>query len=104
MSKNSQNDAPLDPRGKALNANPTVPSTFNSDVGESGNRDKDVAIGATPLPEEVTGRASGTNEDLETLFENSSDEHMRDGFRSGNGDDPETDTKRTDDNDDLMTR
>lgn len=104
MSPDSRKEPPLDPRGKALNDNPTVPSTFNSDVGESGNRDKDVSIDETSLPEELTGRASGTGEDLEALFENTSDEHLADGFRAGNGDDPETDVERSDDQDELDTR
>ncbi len=46
---------------------------------------------------ELTGRASGTGEDLSSLFANGSDEHLRDGFRSGNGDDPESDVDPTDD-------
>jgi hypothetical protein len=41
-----------------------------------------------PLPEEVTGRASGTDDDLVSLFGNESDEHVRDGFRGGSQDDP----------------
>lgn len=45
---------------------------------------------------ELTGRASGTGEDLASLFANGSDEHLRDGFRSANGDDPESDVDPTD--------
>ena len=47
--------------------------------------------------QELTGRASGTGEDLASLFANESDEHLSDGFRSGNGDDPESDVDATDD-------
>ncbi len=36
--------------------------------------------GRTPLPEEITGRASGTSEDLVELFVNQSDKHLEDGF------------------------
>lgn len=46
---------------------------------------------------ELTGRATGTGEDLTSLFANGSDEHLRDGFRSGNGDDPDSDVERGDD-------
>ena len=34
-------------------------------------------------PEEVTGRASGTDDDLVSLFSNDSGEHIDDGFRGG---------------------
>ena len=47
--------------------------------------------------QELTGRASGTGEDLASLFANGSDEHLRDGFRSANGDDPGSDIDPTDD-------
>jgi hypothetical protein len=44
--------------------------------------------GREPLPAELTGRASGTNDDLVSLFENLSDEHLTDGFRGGSQDIP----------------
>jgi hypothetical protein len=44
--------------------------------------------GRTPLPEEVTGRASGTDDDLVMLFGNETQEHVRDGFRGGSQGDP----------------
>ncbi|MES2306770.1 MAG: hypothetical protein V4558_14805 [Gemmatimonadota bacterium] len=53
--------------------------------------------GREPLPEELTGRASGTDEDLATLFENESANHLRDGFRGGSDDDSETDVIKVDD-------
>ncbi len=43
--------------------------------------------GGTPPPEELTGRASGTSEDLTALFENDTADHLRDGFRGGSGGD-----------------
>lgn len=52
--------------------------------------------GREPLPEELTGRASGTSEDLETLFENDTAGHFKDGFRGGSDDDPETDALTSD--------
>ncbi|HYW50202.1 MAG TPA: hypothetical protein VE861_06335 [Gemmatimonadaceae bacterium] len=47
--------------------------------------------GQTPLPEELTGRASGTDEDLVALFDNGTDKHMTDGFRGGATDEPPVD-------------
>lgn len=44
-------------------------------------------IEGTPLPDELTGRASKTNEDLATLFDNETEEHLTDGFRGGSGED-----------------
>jgi len=42
--------------------------------------------GRVPLPEEITGRASGTRESLVELFGNTSDAHLADGFRGGSDD------------------
>lgn len=42
--------------------------------------------GRTPLPEELTGRASGTDDDLVALFDNASGDHLADGFRGGSDD------------------
>ena len=42
--------------------------------------------GRTPLPEELTGRASGTDDDLVALFDNASRDHLADGFRGGSDD------------------
>jgi hypothetical protein len=42
-------------------------------------------IEGTPLPDELTGRASKTDDDLATLFDNESGEHIKDGFRGGSG-------------------
>lgn len=47
--------------------------------------------GRTPLPEEITGRASGTDEDLVELFVNKSDKHLEDGFRGGSEDETRED-------------
>ncbi len=52
--------------------------------------------GREPLPEELTGRASGTTEDLATLFDNESGGHLADGFRGGSDDDRETDVRNID--------
>lgn len=42
--------------------------------------------GRMPLPEELTGRASGTDDDLVALFDNVSGDHLADGFRGGSDD------------------
>ena len=42
-----------------------------------------------PLPEELTGRASGTSEDLTALFDNTSARHLSDGFHGMSADDPD---------------
>ncbi len=42
--------------------------------------------GRIPLPEELTGRASGTDDDLVALFDNASRDHLTDGFRGGSDD------------------
>lgn len=44
--------------------------------------------GRTPLPEEITGRSAGTDDDLVALFANRSSAHLADGFRGGSDDDP----------------
>lgn len=66
----------------------------NSDVGlphsvsETERPSTPVLEGGTPLPEELTGRASGTGEDLTALFKNESPAHLADGFRGGSEDEP----------------
>jgi hypothetical protein len=52
--------------------------------------------GREPLPEELTGRASGTDENLVGLFDNESAEHMTDGFQGGSQDIPEREARRMD--------
>lgn len=47
--------------------------------------------GGPPIPKELTGRASTTDESLTELFRNRSAEHLADGFSGGSGDDPDTD-------------
>ena len=45
-----------------------------------------VDLEETPAPEELTGRAAKTEEDLSALFENKGDDHLTDGFKGGSGD------------------
>jgi len=42
--------------------------------------------GRMPLPEELTGKASATDEDLVKLFDDAGGEHIADGFRGGSDD------------------
>jgi hypothetical protein len=44
--------------------------------------------GRTPLPAEITGKASGTDDALAELFDSDADEHLADGFRGGSEDEP----------------
>lgn len=55
--------------------------------------------GGTPLPEELTGRASATGEDLPTLFDNEAADHLADGFRGGSNSDPGSDIVKSLDTD-----
>jgi hypothetical protein len=43
-------------------------------------------LAAPPVPDELTGRASRTEDDLAALFENEDQEHITDGFKGGSGD------------------
>ena len=77
-------------------ADPAV-SDRNENDGISRTPEDPNARGDESQTSELTGRASATGEDLASLFANDSDEHLRDGFRSGNGDDPQSDVDPTDD-------
>jgi hypothetical protein len=55
--------------------------------------------GGTPMPEELTGRASGTSEDLTALFRSDTAEHFGDGFRGGSNSDPGSDLEKEVDTD-----
>lgn len=61
-------------------------------VAQTNRRDRPELEGETPLPEELTGRASGTGEDLTALFDNDTPQHLADGFRGGSADDPTSST------------
>ncbi|MEO5798090.1 MAG: hypothetical protein ABIZ70_09875 [Gemmatimonadales bacterium] len=73
------------------------PNKDRRDTAATTRREETPALeGREPLPEELTGRASGTTEDLATLFENESASHLKDGFRGGSDDDRETDALKAD--------
>jgi len=52
--------------------------------------------GGRPLPAELTGRASGTSEDVVALFAEDTAEHFADGFSGGSDDDPGSDIPKSD--------
>jgi hypothetical protein len=56
--------------------------------GETTRPETPELEGRTPLPAEITGKASGTDEGLEELFDSDDDEHIADGFRGGSEDEP----------------
>ena len=66
---------------------------------ETSRRDAPQLEGGTPLPEELTGRASGTGEDLVELFGNDAADHFADGFRGGSNSDPGSDIAKDVDTD-----
>lgn len=71
-------------------------AALHSNEASGGPEDPDVD-GITPLPEEITGRASGTDEDLVALFENPTGKHITDGFRGGSEDEPPVEDDAIDD-------
>jgi hypothetical protein len=102
MSKHRGNTPPANSRPDSLTTNATLADSTESDAGANQAMEDPKAKGDGPLPEEVTGRASATQEDLVTLMANDSGEHITDGFRAGNGDDPESDVDTDDDADDDL--
>lgn len=56
--------------------------------GETTRPETPELEGRDPLPEELTGKASGTDDDLVTLFEDQEGAHIADGFRGGSEDEP----------------
>jgi hypothetical protein len=54
--------------------------------GETTRPETPELEGRMPLPEEVTGKASATDEDLVSLFNDKEGEHIADGFRGGSED------------------
>ena len=45
-----------------------------------------------PMSEELTGRAAKTEDDLNALFSNQTEEHLDDGFQGGSGDEESGET------------
>lgn len=67
---------------------PTPPQDQDNDSQADGAADGAVEPGLDRvLPDEITGRADATDEDLTALFENESRRHLTDGFHGASGDD-----------------
>jgi hypothetical protein len=56
--------------------------------GETSRPETPELEGRVPLPEELTGKASATDDDLVSLFEDHEGAHIADGFRGGSEDEP----------------
>ena len=74
--------------GDMLSDGQTVQEPKGRGIAET-TRPEIPALDDTPLPDELTGRASKTSEDLTALFRNETPEHLTDGFRGASGDDPD---------------
>lgn len=68
-----------------------VAKNARHDVAKTSRPDTPELEGGIPLPEELTGRASATSEDLVTLFDRDSADHIADGFRGGSDEDADSD-------------
>ena len=64
-----------------------MPEKRKAQEGPDGSSVPIAEIEGTPLPDELTGRASKTNDDLTSLFDNDSEEHIADGFKGGSDED-----------------
>lgn len=56
--------------------------------GGTGRHETPALEGRVPLPEEITGKASATDDGLVSLFGEQGGDHLADGFRGGSEDDP----------------
>ncbi|HWH04749.1 MAG TPA: hypothetical protein VN674_13735 [Gemmatimonadales bacterium] len=75
------------------------PATPDAHVAKTSRTDTPELEGGIPLPEELTGRASATSEDLGTLMANDGADHFADGFRGGSNDDRGSDLAQLRDTD-----
>jgi len=88
----SAREKPRDPRSADLD----VPARHIAPLPPLSADELDTAtelppdLEGAPVAEELTGRASKTEDDLGALFGNDTEEHIEDGFRGGSGDEPET--------------
>jgi hypothetical protein len=88
MSSQKKRIAKVRAAPKAVHPKESGVSALRHQVEETDRPDTPQLEGGIPLPEELTGRASGTSEDLTALFDNESKAHLADGFRGGSADDP----------------
>lgn len=78
---------PKKPRRKYSTLPKALRRTAPSDDGTTTQPEYPSLEGREPLPEEITGRASGTRDDLVTRFDSTDRDHLADGFRGGSEDD-----------------
>ena len=67
-------------------AKPRRPKSESHADGDTSRPETPELEGRVPLPEELTGKASSTDDDLVTLFDDSDGGHIADGFRGGSDD------------------
>lgn len=67
--------------------------------GDTARPESPALEGREPMAEELTGRASATDEDVGTLFGNNKSDHLADGFRGGSNNDPDSDLLKDEDTD-----
>ena len=79
-----------DKKGTPKNAKQSSAWTPKHEVSTTNRPETPELEGVVRLPEELTGRASRTDENLDTLFKNRSAKHLTDGFHGGSGDDGPT--------------
>ncbi|MBK7594754.1 MAG: hypothetical protein IPP98_04210 [Gemmatimonadetes bacterium] len=78
---------PKKPRRKYSKLPTALRRAAPSDDGTTTQPEYPALEGRDPLPEEITGRASGTRDDLVALFDSTDRDHLADGFRGGSEDD-----------------
>ncbi|MBK9550259.1 MAG: hypothetical protein IPO52_14420 [Gemmatimonadetes bacterium] len=81
---------PKKPRRKFSDLPRALRRTEPSDDGTTMAPEYPALEGREPLPEEITGRASGTRDDLVSLFDSTDRDHLADGFRGGSEDDDDS--------------
>ena len=80
-----------------MSRRPDSPKQRPAAVANTSRPDTPELEGGTPLPEELTGRATGTNEDVTALFASEDAAHLADGFRGGSDDDSGSDLSKEED-------
>lgn len=84
----SERSDPRNPRSDGLD----VPAHHITPLPPQSTDELDTAVElppdleGEPMSEELTGRAAKTEDDLNALFSNETEEHLDDGFQGGSGD------------------
>ena len=84
----SERGNPRDPKASDLD----VPARHITPLPPLSTDELDTAVDlppdleGAPMSEELTGRAAKTEDDLNALFNNQTEEHIDDGFQGGSGD------------------